>query len=211
MALLNSKNVFNLICFFSCLDDKLNICFITKQKFNSLFEESDVTDAERRKFYEAVRSFYMKAVQYAVNKLVFDDVLTKAKWVDFSHWLEANFNDVMYFANRWAIVLKTQKLTLFLSYIDCILQLHKLWCLIQGLSVKSGDYVFFRFKSVLRCPGETLEEVIQADFTDYQIYSLQCLPPSQLEMAKVFLDASKTMFFYRIDVLWGRWHKLGLH
>ena len=57
---------------------------VTKQCLRRLLDEGDITDHEHKKFYKAVRAFYMDAASQALKKLPFTDcVLNHAKFLNF--------------------------------------------------------------------------------------------------------------------------------
>ncbi len=51
-------------------DSNLVVGFVTKQKLNKLFDEGDISELNKTKFYKAVRSFYIDAASQALKKLV---------------------------------------------------------------------------------------------------------------------------------------------
>jgi hypothetical protein len=65
-------------------DCSIHIGYTTRTKIHKYLDEGDLSDSEVKTFYMAVRSFYEKAVQYAIKNLPLDDeVLRNAAFVNF--------------------------------------------------------------------------------------------------------------------------------
>lgn len=87
-------------------DSNLVIGFVTKQKLQKLFDDGDISDLNKKKFYIAVRSFYIDATSQALAKLPFDDpVLNNSVFVNFEEKEECTFNVVDFFCNKYSEVL----------------------------------------------------------------------------------------------------------
>ena len=50
-------------------DSKLVIGFTTRQKLRKLFDDGDISELTKNKFYKAVRSFYIDAASQALKKI----------------------------------------------------------------------------------------------------------------------------------------------
>lgn len=71
------------------------IGFITKQKLGELKKEGMISEDEETQFYEAVKAFYMKAIDYALKTLPLNDsVLQNCKFVNFKKRLDGNFENI---------------------------------------------------------------------------------------------------------------------
>ena len=60
------------------------VALATKQCLRRLLDDGDIGDHEHKKFYKAVRAFYVDATNQALKKLPFtDDVLHHARFLNF--------------------------------------------------------------------------------------------------------------------------------
>ena len=73
----------------------------TRQLLNHLEDDGDISSADVRLFYTAVRQFYIEAADYALNNLPLNDpVLQNSKFVDFMKRDTQDFSQVEYFVAR---------------------------------------------------------------------------------------------------------------
>ena len=76
---------------------------ITRQLLKKLEDEGDITATERRKFYQAVREFYITAVEYALKNLPLkDEVLENAHFLNFQTRETSLFSQVEFFVTRYS-------------------------------------------------------------------------------------------------------------
>lgn len=79
----------------------MKIGFTTRTKLNRLLDEGDVTPQQVDSFHEAVLSFLISAVDYALKKLPLEEPLIKhTKFVDVRQRAESGIEDVLYFVER---------------------------------------------------------------------------------------------------------------
>ena len=87
-------------------DDKITIGFVTKQCLLKLFDEESIDDTEKKRFYSAVRAFYIEATLEALRKLPFhDSVLHNAKFLNFEKKEECTFSNVEFFCSKYSRLL----------------------------------------------------------------------------------------------------------
>ena len=80
------------------------IAISTKTLINKLFEEGDISPAEKQKFYSAVHRFYSETFSYTIQKLpINDSVLKHSVFVDISKRDVASFNDVLCFVEKFKL------------------------------------------------------------------------------------------------------------
>lgn len=83
---------------FCILETKLQIRFLTQQKFKSLLEEGDVSEWDVLKFYSGVRAFFESATTYSLQNL--DEVWKNASFVMFEYRINANQLQAEFFVSR---------------------------------------------------------------------------------------------------------------
>ena len=83
------------------LDDlTIMVGLVTKQCLRRLLDGGDITDHGCKKFYSAVRAFYMDAASQALKKLPFtDDLLNHARFLNFEKKEECTFDSVEFFCD----------------------------------------------------------------------------------------------------------------
>lgn len=82
-------------------DRELQIGYITQQKANSLLQGGSIDPRDHSLFYDAVTSFFERAVEYSFKSLPLDDeLLNAATFLNFGGRINANFLQVEYFINR---------------------------------------------------------------------------------------------------------------
>ena len=83
-------------------DAELQIGYITQQKANSLLQEGLIGPRDHSLFYNAVRSFFERAIEYSFKSLPLDDELLKAAtFLHFGERTNVNFLQVEYFIHRY--------------------------------------------------------------------------------------------------------------
>lgn len=89
------------------LDDKnIFIGLVTKQKLQKLFNDGDISELSKKKFYKAVRLFYLDAASEALQKLPFSDsVLNNSVFVNFEEKEECVFSMVELFCEKYSDIL----------------------------------------------------------------------------------------------------------
>ena len=88
------------------LDKDLAIGFLTKQMVNKLYEEGDITNVQKDKFFNAARKFFVCAAAYLLKWCPLEeDLLIHATWLDFERRLEKNFTSIEYFIHRFPTLL----------------------------------------------------------------------------------------------------------
>ena len=86
-------------------DDRLQIGFVTQQQANSFLEEGDIDPRQLASFYDGVRAFFERAVDYSLKSLPLDDQLLKAAtFISFDQRATADSLHAEYFINRLAIL-----------------------------------------------------------------------------------------------------------
>ena len=76
----------------------------TKALANELFEERDLSPAEKQKFYSAVDTFYSETFSRAIQKLpINDSALKHSVFVDILKKNVASFDDVLYFVGKFKL------------------------------------------------------------------------------------------------------------
>ena len=66
-----------------------------------LLDDGDISRSDEVNFFESVRAFYVKSMQYALENLpVRDQLLRNAKFLNFESKASGNFSQVEYFVQR---------------------------------------------------------------------------------------------------------------
>ena len=82
-------------------DDRLQIGFVTQQQANTFLEEGDIDPGQLAGFYDGVRAFFERAVDYSLKSLPLDDqLLQAATFVSFDQRATADSLHAEYFINR---------------------------------------------------------------------------------------------------------------
>ena len=82
-------------------DKELFVAIVTRIKINKCLADGDISDQEVKKFYSAVREFYIAAAKYMQNNLpLHDDTLMNAHFVNWEERNLARFEEVTYFVQR---------------------------------------------------------------------------------------------------------------
>ena len=86
----------------SIIDNGLFVGMTTKTRLRQLFDDGDISEAQRNTFYKSVRAFYVRAMEYATSNLPLNDELLKnARFLDFHSRESASISQVEYFVNRY--------------------------------------------------------------------------------------------------------------
>ena len=86
-------SVIYIYTYYIILDNELHIGLLTRQYLRRLQNEVDITAAEVKKFYQAVRSFYTQATDYAFKNLPMNDDIINRE--------QAYFMQVEFFVQRY--------------------------------------------------------------------------------------------------------------
>ena len=79
-------------------DSTLFVGILTRTKVQQLVEEGDVSPSQQRVFFNSVRAFYTKAMEYALQNLPLnDELLQNAAFTNVSTRLLSSFSQVEYF------------------------------------------------------------------------------------------------------------------
>ena len=82
-------------------DNSLFVGMTTKMRLHQLFDDGDVSEAQRNTFFKSARAFYVRAMEYATKNLPLNDELLKnARFLDFHSRENASISQVEYFVNR---------------------------------------------------------------------------------------------------------------
>ena len=85
----------------SIIDNGLFVGMTTKTRLCQLFDDGNISEAQRNTFYKSVRAFYVRAMEYATSNLPLNDELLKnARFLDFHRRESASISQVEYFVNR---------------------------------------------------------------------------------------------------------------
>lgn len=102
----------NLItCDFSSEENQLNnsqifIGFTTRLTLNQLVHDGSISNCDVRKFYNGVRQFYIRSVQYIiVTYPLNDDLLRHARFLNFEKRSSVCFDAIEYFIHRYRFLL----------------------------------------------------------------------------------------------------------
>lgn len=80
---------------------KLQIGFVTQQQAKSLLDEGDISARQLSLFYDGVRAFFERAVEYSLKSLPLEDqLLQAATFVNFEQRATADPLHAEYFVNR---------------------------------------------------------------------------------------------------------------
>ena len=83
------------------IDNSLFVGMTTKMRLRQLFDDGDVSEAQRNTFFKSVCAFYVRAMEYATKNLPLNDELLKnARFLDFHSRESASISQVEYFVNR---------------------------------------------------------------------------------------------------------------
>ncbi|KAJ4932560.1 hypothetical protein JOQ06_010978 [Pogonophryne albipinna] len=85
---------------------KLNVGFITRMRLNHLLDAGDITAQKVELFHTASLNFFVKAVEYALQRLPLSEPLLKhARFLDVRQRAEYGVEDALYFVDRYAHLL----------------------------------------------------------------------------------------------------------
>ena len=63
--------------FFICSNSQLEVGLNTRCKINQMFNDGDISQHQKNKFYNSARAFYERAFKYALDNLPHSDELLK--------------------------------------------------------------------------------------------------------------------------------------
>ena len=80
---------------------KLNVGFITRVRLNHLLDAGDITAQKVELFHTAALNFFVKAVEYALQRLpLIEPLLKHARFLDVRQRAECGVEDALYFVDR---------------------------------------------------------------------------------------------------------------
>ena len=89
------------ILFFICSDSQLEVGLNTRCKINQMFNDGDISQHQKNKFYNSARTFYERAFKYALDNLPHSDELLKhVEVINWEHRKDVTINSITYFAQR---------------------------------------------------------------------------------------------------------------
>lgn len=83
-------------------DKSLMIGYMTSSKLRTL--DDDITSAQEATFYSGVRSFFMQACSYLIERLPSDPCVINARFVNFNNRETVDFNSVLFFIQRFPVL-----------------------------------------------------------------------------------------------------------
>ena len=87
-----------LYCFFICSNSQLRVGLNVLYKVNQLFNDDDVSQHQKNKFYNSDRAFYERAFKYALDNLHNSDELLKdAEVINWEHREDVTIDSITYF------------------------------------------------------------------------------------------------------------------
>ena len=82
-------------------DDNLFVGFGTRMRLRKLLDQGDLSWAQSTKFFKSARTFYVQAVEYALENFPLkDELLKNAKLVNIPSRESATISQVAYFVIR---------------------------------------------------------------------------------------------------------------
>ena len=86
------------------LDQSIFVGIMTKRALQKLLDDGEISSLQVTQFYEGVRAFYVRALEYAPDNLPLKDGLLKnASFVSYKKRDNASFSQVEYFVDRFVI------------------------------------------------------------------------------------------------------------
>lgn len=86
---------------FCLVGEKLNVGFTTRGTLNRFLEAGDITAQEVELFQQAARAFLVRAVEYGLKNLPFNEALLRhARFIDVQQTAECGVEDALYFVDR---------------------------------------------------------------------------------------------------------------
>ena len=164
-------------CAISVADEYIFSGIITRRELQKLLNEGDITNVQVNHFYEGVRAFYARALEYALDNLPMkDDLLINAKFVNLGLRNNALFSQVEYFIQRCASSIHPPIASLF-SFIPS----------------------YNRLLDVLHYEGAQELELVSEEFIEYQLLQETSIPKDEWEISKIIVDGDKT--YHRMDIV----------
>ena len=90
------------IPFSICSDSQLEVGFNARCKINRIFDNGDIRQHQKKKFYNSARVFYERVFKYALDNLPHSDVSFK-KYTEVINWeysKDATIDRITYFVKR---------------------------------------------------------------------------------------------------------------
>ena len=89
------------ILFFICSDSQLEVGLNTRCKINQMFNDGDISQHQKNKFYNSARAFYERAFKYALDNLPHSDKLLKhTEVINWEHRKDLTIDNITYFVQR---------------------------------------------------------------------------------------------------------------
>ena len=84
--------------FFICSDSQLEVGLNTGCKINQMFNDGDISQHQKNKFYNSARAFYGRAFEYALDNLPHSHELLKhAEVINWEHRKDVTIDSITYF------------------------------------------------------------------------------------------------------------------
>lgn len=155
---------------------------MTQQQARFLLEEGDIEPRVLSSFYNGVRCFFEKAIEYGLQSLPLNDPLLKAAtFVNFNQRESADSLQPEYFVSRYVLV----------------------YAYTSKMCYSSLSCIVYRFQHLLDFSSPLELSKLGEEFVDYQLLSDSDIPQSVWDAAKLASnDDDDEDKFYRIDVVW---------
>ena len=90
----------------SCSDSQLQVGLNTRCKINQNFNDGDISQHQKNKFYNSVRAFHERAFKYTLDNLTHSHELLKhAEVINWEHRKDVTINSITYFAQSLLFVI----------------------------------------------------------------------------------------------------------
>ena len=90
----------------SCSDSQLQVGLNTRCKINQNFNDGDISQHQKNKFYNSVRAFHERAFKYTLDNLTHSHELLKhAEVINWEHRKDVTINSITYFAQSLLCVI----------------------------------------------------------------------------------------------------------
>ena len=89
------------ILFSICSDSQLKVGFNARCKINRMFNDGDISQHQKNKFYNSAWVFCERTFKYALDNLSHSDELLKhAELINWEHRKDTTINSITYFVQR---------------------------------------------------------------------------------------------------------------
>ena len=87
--------------FFICSGSQLEVGLNTRCKINQMFNDGDISQHQKNKFYNSARAFYERAFKYALDNLPHSDELLKhSEVINWELRKDVIIDSITYFVQR---------------------------------------------------------------------------------------------------------------